>query len=111
MPSKQHSISAVVGLAVAITSVAAAPADANWAWHHPRRAEVNGRLINQQHRITEERREGHLTASQAHNLRSQDRFIHQQERADVVANGGYLTKGEQHTLNQEENGVSGQIGH
>jgi len=90
------------------------------AWHehrrheefrheHPRRAEVNHRIDNQERQIGQDRRDGELSASQAKNLRQQDQSIKRQEEADVAANHGYLTGAEQAQLNKELNGVEQEI--
>jgi Spy/CpxP family protein refolding chaperone len=100
--------------ATAIASLACFTATANaetaWQKAHPRRAEVNHRLANQNRRIHEERKEGDLTAAQAAALHKDDRQIRQEERDMASQNGGHITKQEQRTLNQQENAVSKQIG-
>jgi hypothetical protein len=101
------SIAAVVilssGLVVDTTQLAAA----GWAQNHPRRAEVNARLNNQDWRIN---REGEITRGQARALHAQDRFIRTEERFDASQHGGHITGAEQRALNQQENGVSRRIG-
>ena len=87
-----------------------AMADTPWQAHHPRREEVNARLVNQDHRINQEYREGELTRGQARRLHSEDRGLRQEERIDAHFDGGHITRGEQRTLNYQENVVSGQIG-
>lgn len=101
------------GLAIAIGLGAAAQASADTVWqqHHPRREEVNNRLANQSHRISQERREGELTRSQARDLRAEDRGIRAQERFYASRDGSHISKAEQLRLNREENRVSHQIGH
>ncbi len=93
----------------AVASVATA-AEGQWAKDHPRRAEVNARLANQNRRIHEERKEGDLTKAQAARLHRDDRQIRQEERDMASQNGGRITAAEQRTLNQQENAVSRQIG-
>jgi hypothetical protein len=83
---------------------------ADWAAHHPRRAEVNHRLANQDRRINRERREGELSVGQARQLHNEDRFVRKQERFMAAQNHGHITASQQRSLNQEENGVSRQIG-
>ena len=85
-------------------------ADADWNKDHPRRAEVNQRLNNQDKRINQERKEGEITKAQAQKLHKEDHQIRQEERAMAAQHGGHLTKQEQKTLNQQENAVSRQIG-
>ena len=102
----------VIAMALAISAIgAASSADATpWQAHHPRRAEVNGRLHNQSHRIATERRDGQLTGRQARDLHAEDRGIRGQERFDASRDGGHITRGEKIRINHEENRVSGQIG-
>jgi len=88
------------------TSAMAGP----WANNHPRRAEVNARLENQNRRIDREYREGEINKAQAQQLHHEDHQIRQEERDMASQNGGHITKQEQNTLNQQENGVSRQIG-
>ena len=80
-----------------------------WAQNHPRRAEVNGRLANQNARINAGVRDGQLSHHQAAQLHREDRTLHAEERAMAAANGGHITKGEQRQLNRQENTVSRQI--
>jgi hypothetical protein len=92
-------------------TISAASADtAGWRAKHPRRAEVNARLNNQNHRIGVERKQGDLTRAQAANLHAEDRGIRAQERFDAGQNGGHITRAQQAQLNHEENQTSGQIG-
>lgn len=103
-------LAAVVSLAPAALTLAAGPNHAmlrgRFAHHHPRRAEVDRRLADQQHRIREGLATGRLTPAQATQLEANDRAIKQQERTDVKANGGFLTRAERRQLNQEENANS-----
>jgi Flp pilus assembly protein TadB len=105
---------ATVALALAGTAIpGSANAAAGWQHRHPARAEINHRIRHQEHRITQERREGDLTHAQAQALRAQDRAVLQQERADAQANGnhGHLNRTQVRTLNQELNANSHAIGH
>ncbi|MCW8278409.1 hypothetical protein IMF27_24965 [Pseudomonas sp. PCH199] len=99
-------LSAVVGM-VAGNAMAA---DGQWKKDHPRRAEVNSRLANQNKRIHNEVKEGEITKAQAANLHKEDHQIRQEERSMASKNGGHITKQEQKRLNQQENAVSHQIG-
>ena len=101
----------LVGLAAASFGAVATAASAETPWqrHHPRRVEVNHRLANQNARIAAGRREGELTARQAHMLRAEDRSIRREERIDARFDHGHITKAEQRTLNHQENEVSRQI--
>jgi hypothetical protein len=76
-----------------------------WAQRHPRRAEVNQRLANQNYRINRELREGEISRVQARSLHREDHFVRQEER--FVAAQHHI---EQRALNQQENGISRQIG-
>jgi hypothetical protein len=80
-----------------------------WQKNHPRRAEVNKRLANQNSRINQGLKNGTLTKSEAARLHKKDRQIRQEERDMASQNGGHITKQEQRTLNAQENKVSGQI--
>ena len=99
---------ALTGLIIATTTSAMAETD--WQKNHPRRAEVNHRLNNQDRRIHNEVKEGEMTKQQAGQLHKQDRQIRQEERDMASQNGGHLTKQEDRTLNQQENHVSQEIG-
>jgi hypothetical protein len=84
-------------------------ADPAWDAAHPRRAEVNQRLANQNRRIHEGVADHQLTDHQARQLHREDRAIRAEERADAAAHGGHITRGEQRQLNRQENQVSRQI--
>ena len=86
-----------------------ATANGRWAQNHPRRAEVNWRLANQNRGIFQERREVEISRGQAAQLRSQDRQIRQEERLMATQNGGHITRLEQRSLNQQENQISREI--
>jgi len=83
---------------------------AQWDKDHPRRAEVNKRLANQNKRIKAEEKQGEISAHRADKLHAEDRAIRKQERADAAKNGGHITKAEKRKLNREEDKVSNQIG-
>jgi hypothetical protein len=98
-------------LAIASTGVVtAATAQTAWDQNHPRRAEVNGRLDNQNRRINQEVREGEVSKGQAKQMHAEDHAIRQEERAMAKTNNGHITGAEQKALNQQENQVSRQIG-
>lgn len=77
---------------------------------HPRRAEVNQRLDNQDKRIHNEVKEGDMSKAKAERLHREDRHIRHEERAMASKDGGHISKREQHKLNRQENTVSQQIG-
>jgi hypothetical protein len=98
-------------LALSVAGLGANSASAmGWRASHPRRTEVNARLTHQDHRINVERREGEITAAQAHDLHAEERGIRAQERFDANQNGGHITRSEQRSLNSQENTVSHEIG-
>ena len=102
-------------IAVAVLSAAGFTATSasalGWRATHPRRAEVNARLANQDRRIHDERVAGEITPGQARDLHQEDHGIRAQERYDASRNGGHITRSEMQGLNQQENGVGQQIGH
>lgn len=85
-------------------------ADGQWARNHPRRAEVNARLDNQNRRIHKEVKEGEMNRAEAAKLHHEDHQIRREERMMASQNGGHITRQEQRALNQQENGVSREIG-
>ena len=85
-------------------------AETQWQKDHPRRTEVNKRLVNQNRRINKEVKEGEISKGQAKQLHKEDHQIRQEERDMASQNGGHITKSEQKVLNQQENQVSKQIG-
>ena len=104
---------ALAGLGAALALAAAgeaSAASARWNVDHPRRAEVNSRLMRQNHRIQAERKEGDITLAQARAMHAEDRSIRSQEYHEALHNHGHITRTEQGQLNHEENGVSRQIG-
>lgn len=107
---KRKSLLAAIGLTVLLGSAVSASAETQWERNHPRREQVVDRIHNQSLRITRERREGEMTARQAHYLRHEDGAVLHQERRNARFNDGRITKHEQVRLNREENGVSRQIG-
>ncbi|SAK53686.1 lipoprotein [Caballeronia hypogeia] len=96
----------------ALSVVFAGTASAATAWDasHPRRAEVNQRLSNQDHRIHQEVREGELSHSEAMRFHRDDHQVRKEERLMASQNGGHITRQDDRALNQQENHVSRQIG-
>jgi len=103
----------VLGVSVLLVGIgsAARAVESQWDKDHPRRAEVNKRLDNQNARINKEVKEGEINKGQAAKLHKEDHQIRQEERDMASQNGGHITKQEQRTLNAQENVVSQQIGH
>jgi hypothetical protein len=108
MHNVAYKIAAVAALAFSFAG--AASAQTRWDAAHPRRAEVNYRLANQDHRIHQEVREGEMSHAEAARLHRDDRRIRQEERDMARQDGGHITRREDYALNQQENHVSRQIG-
>jgi hypothetical protein len=106
---KTFALIGVVGMLAAVTGNSFAATE--FQKDHPRRAEVNHRLANQDKRIHNEVKTGKISKAQAKQLHHEDHQIRKEEHAMASQNGGHITKQEQRTLNQQENGVSKQIGH
>jgi hypothetical protein len=104
-------VTASAASALLLAAAANAFAADTWAQNHPRRAEVNSRLANQNRRIHQQVKAGDMSKSQAAALHRNDHEIRQEERDMARQNGGHITKSEQHVLNQQENANSQQIGH
>src|SRR5579862_6505919 len=100
---------ALAGLIAAVTLGSGTSFAGQSANHHPRRAEVNGRLGNQYRRINAGVRDGQLTHSEAQQLRSDDRSVRQQERQYARFDDGHISRAEKGVLNQDENQISHQI--
>lgn len=100
-------LTASAALTVALNASAQ---ESNFDKTHPRRAEVNARLENQNDRIQKEVKEGEMSKAKAARLHREDRNIRKEERLMASQNGGHITKSEQSVLNQQENKVSKQIG-
>jgi hypothetical protein len=99
----------ITAIALAFTGLASTANAGTWSQNHPRRAQVNGRLANQNHRINQDVRNGTITRGQARALHRDDHQIRQEERDMAHQDDGHITGSEQHVLNQQENGVSSQI--
>ena len=93
---------AAAGLTLAVGAAGAASAETPWQAHHPHRVEVNHRLVNINHQIRHERREGELTAAQARRMHERDFAIRMQERRFAHFHNTHLSRHEQARLNHEE---------
>lgn len=94
------------------TALLLAPLSAHadqWQKDHPRRAQVNSRLRNQNARIHQGVKSGKLSHGQAAQLHAEHHAMRAQERADAAQHGGHITKSEHRQLNREENAESKQI--
>jgi hypothetical protein len=96
--------------ALAFSFAGAASAQTNWDAAHPRRAEVNHRLANQDRRIHQKVREGEMSHAEAARLHRDDHQIRQEERDMASQDGSHITGREEYALNQQENRTSRQIG-
>ncbi|MBS1972925.1 MAG: hypothetical protein JST13_01135 [Bacteroidetes bacterium] len=76
---------------------------------HPRRAEVNGRLANQNARIHDKVEDGNMGRAEAAKLHSEDHAIRKEEQRMASRHDGHITRYEQRKLNRQENYVSRQI--
>lgn len=76
---------------------------------HPRRAEVNQRLKNQDHRINQKMRKGDISRRQASHMHRRDHRIRQEERRMAYRHGGHITRHEQNRLNHQENRMNRRI--
>lgn len=102
-------VAAFAFVASLVSGPAFAEGKKEWQEGHPRRAEVNERLKNQNERVAEGVKDGTMTKDEAKEIHKEDRKIRRQERRDASRHGGHITKGEQRRLNREENKVSKQI--
>ena len=82
----------------------------HFAATHPRRAEVNSRLKNQDKRIHTEVKDGDISKAKAADLHARDKSIRATEKYDASKDNGHITKKEKARLNQRENSVSKSIG-
>lgn len=108
MNTKLLTLALIAFLGISTSSFAQA---GRWDQTHPRRAEVNARLNNQDRRIHEERREGEISRGQAARLHRQDRNIRREERHMAARDNGHITRRDEARLNRQENRVSRRIGH
>jgi hypothetical protein len=111
MTASIRKILTVATLAATIASLSGnAFAETKFQQHHPRRAQVNSRLANQNRRIDNEVKDGQISRKQASYLHREDGQIRTEERDMASQNNTHITLLEQATLNQQENRVSQQIG-
>jgi len=101
------------GFAAMLVSLAGlagtASAETTWQKDHPRRAQVNHRLANQDRRIHQDVKDGTMSKAQAARLHHEDHQVRQEERDMASQNGGHITESEQRVLNGQENKISEQI--
>jgi ATP/maltotriose-dependent transcriptional regulator MalT len=109
MFNHRNTLPAILLGAALVAASAVSAQETQWQKDHPRRAEVNGRLANQDKRINQGEKSGKLTPGQANQLHREDRSIRKEERRMAAKEGGHITKKEQAKLNRQENQVSKQI--
>lgn len=80
-----------------------------WDQNHPRRAQVNSRLANQNARTDRKVADGQMSQHEANKIHREDHQIRQEERDMASQDHGHITRQEQSTLNHQENHVSRQI--
>ena len=107
--SSRKSLSFAAAIVACAALLGTASAEDTWQKNHPRRAQVNHRLSNQNKRIDSDVKNGTMTKSQAANLHHEDHQVRQEERDMASQNGGHITKTEQKALNGQENAISSQI--
>jgi hypothetical protein len=109
MQNPTKTIPAIAVAAFMLLSTGAVAQETQWQKDHPRRAEVNKRLENQNKRIQQGEKSGKLTPDQAKQLHQEDKSIRKEERQMAAKDGGHITKKDQAKLNRQENKVSKQI--
>ena len=105
---KRSTLILLMGAGLGLASITGASA-ATWDQTHPRRAEVNHRLTDQDRRINHDLRSGKITPRQAAMLHREDHMVRKDERFDARFDRSHLTHADQRSMNQDENGISGQI--
>ena len=103
MNAKKNVLLAAMALVMAGAAVTSASAETRFDQTHPRRAEVNARLVAENHRITAEHRNGEISKVKAMRMHQRAHLIRVQERRMAVRHGGHVTRLEKARLNHEEN--------
>ncbi|MDB5803188.1 MAG: hypothetical protein JWN73_510 [Betaproteobacteria bacterium] len=101
-------VTAAVISTVMLAVSGSAMAETQWQKDHPRRAEVNSRINNQNAKTHNEVANGKLTPAQGAQLHKEDHQIRQEERTMAAQHGGHITKQDQRILNRQENQVNAQ---
>jgi len=101
---------ATAAAVLTVLSAAAALAGTPLPVPHPRREQVNSRLLRQHLRIRREVREGELRPAKAARLRRADWRTRVVERRMASRRGGYITRRQQLRLNRRETRISRRIG-
>ena len=97
----------------AALSLGAAPGasatDTKWEKNHPRRDQVNDRLVNQNMRIKSQVKQGEISKAEGAALHQEVHAVRKEEQAMAAQHNGHITRAEQKTLNQQANAVSKDI--
>ena len=110
MSAKKNVILAAMGLVMAVTAATGASAETRFDQTHPARAEVNGRLNHETHRIVVARRGGEIRKVKAMRLHARAHMIRVHERRMAARDGGHITRAEKLRLNHEEHRLSRHAG-
>jgi len=110
MNTKRNILLAAMALVIAGAGATGASAQTRFDQTHPRRAEVNGRLVNENHRIAAERRDGEISKVKALRMHRRAHMIRVQERRMALRHGGHITRAEKLRLNREENHLGRHVG-
>lgn len=98
-------ITAIAAMFFTVTSFAQQKFDKT----HPRRAQVNSRLRNQNARVDNKVDKGKMSKGEAAKIHHQDHAIRKEEKRDAAANHGHITKAEKKHINHQENKVNKEI--
>jgi hypothetical protein len=110
MNTKKNILLAAMALVIAGAGATGASAETRFDQTHPRRAEVNARLVHENHRIGADRRAGEISKVKALRMHRKAHLIRVQERREAARHGGHITRLEKARLNREENRLNRHIG-
>jgi len=110
MNAKKNVLLVAMSLVLAGGAVTGASAETRFDQNHPRRAEVNARLVHENHRIVSERRDGEISRAKAVRMHARAHLIRIQERHMAPRHGGHITRFQKARLNREENRLGRHIG-
>ena len=102
MSMKKNVILAAMGLVMAVTAATGVSAETRFDRTSPQRAEVNGRLTYETHRIGLAQRGGEIRKGRALHRRARAQMIRVQVRREAARHGGHFSRVEKLRLNREE---------
>jgi hypothetical protein len=102
-------LAAIAGLALTIGGAGAVSAQ-TFDQTHPRRAEVNERLVEQKVRIDRAEATGRITPAKAARLHRADHRVRMAERRDARRHGGHITRMAQARLDHRAAKIGHRIG-